>query len=285
MSVDARNIRIGTVLDVYDEQGGDRIKVVLEPVDNGKLTADEIDYAIPLLPKFFRIKPKKDEKVVIITENATNPDTQRFYLGPLISQENKLEGDTNPLQAQSLFRGAEVTPEMNPRFKKDAKGAFPADNSVAIEGRKNADIEITDDDVRIKSGVKLVDNGDVAFNSNNPAYIKVKYHTDDSKKTSDYDSTVSIVGDKINLLSNTSPDYSLTDREDLISDADMDRIIRKAHQVPYGDVLIEFMELFKKAFNEHTHPFSMKPPCKGGTVDTLNKYDLKKILSDTVRIN
>ena len=285
MALDSHNFRIGTVLDIYDEQGGDRIKVSLEPVDNFKSSKEEIDYAMPCLPKFLHVKPKVNEKVLIITEDPNNPDTQRYYIGPLISQENKLQGDTNQLESLSMYRGAEVTPGVNPRLKRESKGAFPKDEDISIEGRKNAGVQITEDDVRIKAGVKLVNNSEVSFNPNNPAYIKVKYHTDDSKKTSEYDSTVSIVADKINLLSNTSPDYSLTDREDLITDADMDRIIKKAHQIPYGDVLIEFIELFKEAFNKHTHPFSMLPPCQSGEMVNLNNYNLKKILSDTVRIN
>ena len=106
MALDGHNFRIGTVLDIYDEQGGDRIKVALEPVDNFKSSKEEIDFAIPALPKFLHVKPKIDEKVLIITEDPNNPDTQRYYIGPLISQENKLQGDTNPSESLSLYRGA-----------------------------------------------------------------------------------------------------------------------------------------------------------------------------------
>lgn len=287
MAFDSTNFRIGRVIDLHDEQGGDRIKVALEPVDNFKSDKEEIDYAIPCLPKFLHIKPKLEERVLIITEDPTDPDSQRFYFGPIISQENKLEGDTNPLQALSIFRGASVTPEINPRLKSEAKGAFPEDDHIAIEGRKNAGIQLTDDDVRIKAGVKLVDNSDVVFNTKDPAYIKLKYHTDDSKKTMDYNSTATIVADKINLIG-PNGEYNVTDRKDLISDADMDTIIRKAHQVPYGDVLVEFMKLFVDAFNTHTHAMDMEPPVPDANVVNLNtkvEQLSKDMLSDIVRIN
>lgn len=287
MAFGSTNFRIGRVIDLHDEQGGDRIKVALEPVDNFKSDKEEIDYAIPCLPKFLHIKPKLEERVLIITEDPTDPDSQRFYFGPIVSQENKLEGDTNPLQALSIFRGASVTPEISPRLKSEAKGAFPEDDHITIEGRKNAGIQLTDDDVRIKAGVKLVDNSDVVFNTKDPAYIKLKYHTDDSKKTMDYNSTATIVADKINLIG-PNGEYNVTDRKDLISDADMDTIIRKAHQVPYGDVLVEFMKLFVDAFNTHTHAMDMEPPVPDANVVNLNtkvEQLSKDMLSDIVRIN
>lgn len=287
MALSTKNFRVGRVIDLHDEQGGDRIKVALEPVDNFKSGKEEIDYAIPCIPKFLHIKPKLNEQVLVITEDPSNPDSQRFYFGPIISQENMLEGDINPLQALSMFRGNDLTPGINPRLKSEAKGAFPEDDHISIEGRKNAGIQLTDDDVRIKAGVKLVDNSDVVFNTKDPAYIKLKYHKDDSKKTMDYNSTATIVADKINLIG-PNGEYNVTDRKDLISDADMDTIIRKAHQVPYGDVLVEFMKLFVDAFNTHTHAMDMEPPVPDANVVNLNtkvEQLSKDMLSDIVRIN
>ena len=287
MALSSRNFRVGRVIDLHDEQDGDRIKVALEPVDNPKSSGEEIDYAIPCLPRFLHIKPKLDEQVLVITEDPSNPDSQRFYFGPIISQENMLEGDTNPLQALSMFRGNDMTPGINPRLKEESKGAFPEDDHVCLEGRKNAGIQITDDDVRIKAGVKLVDNTDVTFNTKDPSYIKLKYHTNSSKKTSEYNSTATIVADKINLIA-PNGEYNVTDRKDLISDADMDTIIRKAHQLPYGDVLIDFLKLFVDAFNTHTHAMDMEPPVPDANVVNLNtKVEQlnKDMLSDIVRIN
>ena len=79
MSLSIKNFRVGRVIDLHDEQGGDRIKVALEPVDNFKSSVEEIDYAIPCLPKFLHIKPKLEERVLVITEDPSNPDSQRFY--------------------------------------------------------------------------------------------------------------------------------------------------------------------------------------------------------------
>ena len=76
----------------------------------------------------------------------------------------------------------------------------------------------------------------------------------------------------------------LTDRDDLISDQTMNEIIEKAHQLPYGDILIEFLEIFRKAFISHVHPYPGLPPCSTDDVIKTTSYNLKDILSENIRI-
>ena len=71
----------------------------------------------------------------------------------------------------------------------------------------------------------------------------------------------------------------------MIADDEMQKIIDKAHQLPYGDTLVEFLELFRSTFMKHVHPYPGMPPCPDDSVVKLNMYDLKKLLSDSVRIN
>ena len=40
MSLSIKNFRVGRVIDLHDEQEGDRIKVALEPVDNFKSSVE-----------------------------------------------------------------------------------------------------------------------------------------------------------------------------------------------------------------------------------------------------
>ena len=72
---------------------------------------------------------------------------------------------------------------------------------------------------------------------------------------------------------------------ELITDDEMQKIINKAHQLPYGDILVEFLDMFVKTFAAHTHPYPGLPPCQTMDYIETTSYDLKKILSDTVRIN
>ena len=166
----------------------------------------------------------------------------------------------------------------------------PEDNDIVIRGRKNSDIQLSDDDVRIKSGVKLVgeDKYKISFNQKNPAYIKTKYHLNplyDGSKSS-----ATIVADKIALLSHLSPNYyNTTDRKDLITDEELNKVIESAYKLPYGEKLVEFLKVFVEAFVTHTHPFPMLPPNPAHTIELNSKkadmLERGTMLSDTVRIN
>ena len=65
----------------------------------------------------------------------------------------------------------------------------------------------------------------------------------------------------------------------------MRELVEKAHQVPYGDILIQFLDLFRTAFATHVHPFPTMPPCQDPNIVAVSSYDLNTTLSDNVRIN
>ena len=72
----------------------------------------------------------------------------------------------------------------------------------------------------------------------------------------------------------------------------MKNILDTAHQLPYGDVLCDFLMAFLNMFNNHTHNYNNLPIVHGPTYLTfVNKYgvngkNLKELLlSKTVRIN
>lgn len=283
-------VRVAPVVSITDESDADRIKVRLYPEDNSKTLAD-IDYAFPLLPKMFHVKPKVGEMVCVLLSTANDGDSQRYYLGPVISQDHRIYKDNFSMGADSFMRGSikklDVAPSMNP----DYNGLLPNDEDIVIRGRKNADIQITDDDIRIKSGVKVLDEGNIyemTYNSKNPTYGKFKYHT--TPLNDGTQSTATIVGDKIMLLSPTSPNsFNVTDRKDLITDKELEKVIQSAYKLPYGEKLVEFLNIFVNAFMNHTHNFVSLPPNPAFTAELIGKktilLDNGKLLSDTVRIN
>lgn len=283
-------IKICQVIDVYDDNDGERIKVRLSPEDD-KLADNKIQYAFPLLPKLLHIKPKIGEYVLIILTETNNGYSNRYYIGPIISQPQFLQKDDSLLSAMSLYPGAYKEPDVAPSTNIDSHGALANDDDIAVYGRKKNDIILTDDDVRIRCGSRLQDasvKGNIVFNRSDPAYIHLK-HTDSKRgaKGKEYRSTATIVADKINLIGNQSKEpFHTNDRQDMIGDDEMQKIINQAHQLPYGDVLVSFLKLFLRAFAEHTHPYPGMPPCATDEfVETIN-YDLpNKILSESVRIN
>lgn len=285
-----QTVRFCKVVSIDDESDADRIKVKLSPEDNSK-NIDEIDYAFPLLPKMFHVKPKVGEAVLVLLSIANDGNSQRYYIGPIISQDNAIYKDNFFGGADSFLRGAFKKLGPAPRMDAEKDGILPNDEDVVIRGRKNADIQITEDDVRIKAGVKIVNGNnvyDMTFNTKNPAYAKFKYHS--KTLNNNTESTATIVADKISLLSNNSPNnFKLTDRKDLITDDELNEVIKSAYKLPYGEKLVEFLKVFIHAFETHTHPFSMMPPCPYYLSELMSvkteMLDNKMMLSDTVRIN
>jgi hypothetical protein len=185
------------------------------------------------------------------------------------------------------------------------KGTLPEYEDVALLGRKDCDIILKDDDIRIRCGVKKTDALDktqFAFNGVHPAFIKLKHISNDGilKPTTEYDSVtkktvsksynsvINLVADKVNIIGCDSRDkFNLSDPDELISDEEVERFIREAHQLPFGDKLIEFLRIFIIAFQSHTHPWVGRgqTPCKDATYKALADYNLESILSTTIRIN
>lgn len=282
-------VRYCKVISIDDANDADRIKVRLIPEDNSK-SIDQIDYAFPMLPKNLHVKPKIGEGVLVFLAITNDGNSQRYYIGPIISQDHRIYNDPFFMGGDSFLRGSYKGFDIAPRMDPEQRGILPNDTDVVLRGRKNADIQITDDDVRIKAGVKLVKEDDkykMAFNPRNPAYAKFKYHT---KQVGDAQSTASIVADKILLMSTSSPEaFELTDREDLITDKEIEKIITTAFKLPYGEKLIEFLKIFVNAFTTHTHDFPMLPPNPAHTTSLLSSkldmLDNERMLSDSIRIN
>jgi len=299
-------VRYCKVLSIKDDTDSDLIQVRIEPEDNGIKNDKKLPYAYPLLPKAFHVKPKVGEGVLVFVAIADDANSQRYYIGPVISQDQKLWYDDYQY-APTFMRGHEYDADAAPSGEKECNGILPNDNDICVRGRKNAEMQITDDDVRIKSGVKLVEESnkyDMKFNEYDPAYIKIKYHPgglikkEDVKEnnrnveTKQVNSTVTLVADKINLLQNNSEENSFvtTDRENLIDDDELKRAITEAYKLPYGEKLVDILTVFINAFVKHTHRFSMLPPVEANGIPELNEkkailLDNKELLSDTVRIN
>ena len=283
-------VRFCKVISIDDDTDADRIKVRLSPEDNNK-TDTELDYAFPLLPKALHIKPKVGEAVLVVLAITNDGNSQRYYIGPVISQDHRLYNDPYFGGADSFLRGAYKKFDVAPRMDSEQDGTLPNDTDVVLRGRKNADLQITDDDIRAKAGVKVVNDDNqykISFNTRNPSYMKLKYHRE--PLTGNTHSSAVIVGDKIALLSNNSPNYyETTDRKDLIKDSELEKVINSAYKLPYGEKLVEFLKVFVNAFMNHTHDFPMLPPNSFYTAslatESAEMLDNGELLSDTVRIN
>jgi hypothetical protein len=66
---------------------------------------------------------------------------------------------------------------------------------------------------------------------------------------------------------------------------EMQKIIKEAHVLTYGDVLVSFLKLFLEMFKVHSHSFPRLPTILPLGYQEFFNYNLDNILSKNVRIN
>ena len=294
---DGAVIRFGRVTNVYDPHGGRRIQV-RTPYDNSIEKDEDLPYYIPLLPKMFYMTPKVGEGVIVLSMVPGDHGYCNFYIGPVISQEDKFLYEDFDASLRITEQGY-IGWAPNPRLKAGVKPTlYPDLEDVAVEGRKDTGIQLKNEEVRIKAGVKVVDSNGPKNNTISPAFISLKYYPKNDYDSDGFKSTATIVADRINLIG-THPidpetkeipvtenkDNMAQEKDNLISDAAMKELLNKAHRVPYGDTLIEFLDILRTAFAKHVHPFPTMAPCNDENMKAVATYDLEGMLSNNVRIN
>jgi hypothetical protein len=238
----------------------------------------------------------------------SNKNSIRYYIGPLISQPqffhqeyfNGGRGSSNSLLQGSLTKPLETIDHYD-----ETKGSFPETNDIALVGRKSEDIILKDGEIDIRCGIrgqKLFDEfspkyydidnfsalkGDVIFNKTSPAYLQLKYKRGLCKgNKQSADSVINLVADKINLISHKDKEsFDLTDQKELIISENLDDIMSRLHQVPYGDVLKEILINVYNAIKNHKHPYPGLPPVSCPFIIRLDLNDLEYLLSEHVRIS
>lgn len=314
---DFQYLKYGEVMDVDDPLGLNRIRVYIKgSVANGgddELMVGNVGYTnlpwcLPLMPKHITVKPKVGEGVLIFLFNRQKENVDRLYIGPIISQSNKLDFDSARTTALAGFTFGPVLPNVTPNNIPDLKGVFPDPNDVSIQGRYNTDITQKDNEIIIRAGkfkkttVSILNPYPIRFNSETQGFIQIKNDVKLPRLTetevSDRLGTVTnIVSNKINLITHGgSPSFNtIPNQNDLISELDMDSILKTAHQLPYGDKVLRYLILLKEAFLSHVHRHNGIPPTdltKGeGNKEAIAAFiseaaDLEKnMLSINVRIN
>lgn len=271
-----------------------------------------LPWAFPLLPKTFQSIPKEGETVLLLCNDDT--ESQRYYIGPIISQP-QFNGFCTPENASTLLNDKAVGKKNSKDMKKlrplerisnngDTKGAFPKSSDVAVIGRGAEDMIMRynnttkESEIQLRAGIRqepINDPnpnmiGNIIFNGVDPAYIQMKYKSGLAKgENQTANSIINMVANRINLISNKDDNVSdnLKDNNSLIANNKMDDVMSKLHQVPMGDKLVYLLELIKGAIMHHVHPWAGMEQCGdwSGYIKELEKFDINSILSQYVRIS
>ncbi len=304
-----KNVQIGVVVSTDDQQGLGRIKVsipgpAMKGGDEGTAVSD-LPWCFPMIPKFFTSTPKVGEAVFIFIFDNQKTHSDRLYLGPIISQLDTL-GNDQISSSLNPFTFAVLTPKVDINRIPALNGVFPSTEDVSIQGRYNTDLIFKKNEILIRAG-KFVES---TPNENNPypfefnpttqGYIQIRYDAPltaaKENETQERGSVTNIIANKINLLTHKegTPRFDLANQENQLSDEELLKILATAHQLPFGDVLIEYLRLLKAAFLNHVHNGHGRPPTDlvaGGAKQDVaefkkNSEDLEnRMLSKNVRIN
>lgn len=297
-------ISIGTVREVentYSTDGYDGLRIRAELFTDRARNINDVPWAFPLLPKTIQTLPKVGEAVFVINDGT--PKSQRYFIGPIISQP-QYSTYCKKDDATSLLVGHTSNPIEKISNVAETTGSFPKAEDVALVGRGSEDVILRYDEntksseVDLRAGIRgeptnssnpnLI--GNVVFNSNDPAYIQVKYKQGIAKGADNTaNSVINMVANRINIMSNKDDSiaHNLGDQNSLIPDEKVDEVMNHLHQVPLGDELVKLLKIMKGCILHHVHPWAGMEQCGdwSGYINELNKYDIDSILSKYVRIS
>ena len=309
-----KQLVIGEVKVVDDPKGLGRIKVRIKGVtglggDDSKKDVD-LPWAFPLMPKMFQIQPKVGESVYIFNLGKDKQHVDRVYVGPIISQHQKLSFDSHYGTALAGFTFGTQAANVNVNNVPDLIGIFPEPNDVSIQGRFNTDITQKDNEIVIRAGkfesstVSSENPYTFKFNKTTQGFIQIKNDVTTKKVgdlTAEKGTVTNIVSNKINLITHSGgyPRFNVTNQTNLISDDELLKILSSeteggAHRLPFGDVLLEYLILLKQALFFHVHRgngLTGTDLATSGNVQAMAAFkskaeDLeKKMLSNNIRIN
>lgn len=274
----SRTIYYREVISIIDETDGGRIKVKIADLDN-RTANEDLPWCYPLLPKFFHLYPQIGEMVRIFIEDTKYPQRSRFWLGSVISQPQKISLDTI-YNALSTTNMGLTTPDPAPATFPASDGVFPTKDDVAIVGRVNTDIILRINELHLRAGKH--ENGDILkLNTKNPAQISLIYEPLNGNEENYYSNTV-ILSDKIALISHTgNPKF----KSSKLEVKDRDKIFKDGHPLARADVLVEALELMRKAIVQHIHAYSGLPVDTNAIINDLNKINFNNILQKNIVIN
>jgi hypothetical protein len=280
---------MGVVESSEDESDAGRIQVRIKGVDDHIGSTKNLPYAFPLVQKFFHVIPQVGETVWIFTPDKKELQSNRLYIGPIISQPQNLNRDPHVISSTAGLSGGFAKLQTAPSTIPESKGVYPKKDEVAIQGRNNTDITFKDSEIVIRAGKFVAEKrtGNIPkFNNENPTYIQLNHNVEsDGKKVG----ILNMVADKIHLLSHEgSPSFDLADQEKTISDEELIKLLSDAHPLVFGDLLIEYLESFKDAFLNHVHAYNgMLPQDMGGQakIKKFLEFDVSKIISKNIKIN
>jgi hypothetical protein len=174
------------VREVSDNAGYNRIKAEIVNLSNeGRIYAgkdkdaslEQMPICIPLLPEFMHVRPQIGETVLLLLENPSDPTSARYWIGPVINQQTKLEfqsfASAQAIYNKASLNGNQIGGSPSTRNDNDAGTLFAKQDEIAFQGRKNSDLVLGNNQVKLRTGI-FQNLLDFKENTDYPCQIELK---------------------------------------------------------------------------------------------------------------
>jgi len=280
-----------------------RTRILGGDYDKNK-SIDELPNCFPLIPKHVSIPPKIGELVLLFFFSEDQKNSDRLYIGPLVSSlANIFKEEVEDATASFSIGLKSAVEDLSKREELD--GVYPSNKDVSFQGRDNADIIFGKSEVRLRAGKFITETigGEtrIAYNKKNPAYIQIRGDAplepvdEDGKQKRG--SVANIIADKINILGIQTPidinkdnndEIKLTDSESLIDDNSLLAILSRAEPVMFGNRTLDYLEKLENLVLSHVHAGNGLSPVtldNNETYELVTSFNKNTLLSKNVRIN
>lgn len=122
-------------------------------------------------------------------------------------------------------------------------------------------------------------------------YLPKIYSSEMSEEQSEEDQIVeknlnfslsATVADKIFLISHLNNEFALKKQPDLFTEEDFVNLAESGHPIPYGDRLIEFLDVLRQVMVNHVHPYHAMKTVQEEMVLKMLNFDLNKLINKNV---
>ena len=275
----SRSIHLGKVVELLE---GHRIRVRIDGLDNRVQNANLV-ICYPLLPLFLKMNPQVGEVVDIFLGDVSQPQGDRRWIGPSITQYTYLDGQPYLANSVQVNRDGfyQQHKRENPRTRADAQDLFSDEqnsNEQVWNGRGNTDILQSNRQIRLRVA-KHRKGKPLEKNQENPATLAM-HVTDNGDLTA-----LAAIADKFYFMGHNGSPLLTGTRTGEITDEFLKEMEANSHPGTLTNHLIEFLELFRKCFMLHAHGYDGMTLLKTELMKRLEEFDLSLLASKTMRIN
>lgn len=248
---------------------------------------DKLPFAVPMLPEHFHVRPLVGEMVYIFLENPSDNSAPRYWIGPIITSKFKLKLQDYK-EAIKVFDYTVFNVNQTTKDKPKIVTAFPEQSDVAIQGRDDADLILSQREAYLVAG-KFKPNT-FEINTEAPSYLQLKQFDNVTTGPLKTFSQANLQSTNINIFSPLgkfrNKDLAKFEvNEELKS---LGEFANSLHPAVLGDELIKVLNLIIIVLLTHIHT-PQNPMLAIAASKELQEYtvegNLQNLLSKFIRIN